>query len=134
MQGVQGFDLLSILLAAEPIIVLNAAFCQLHRRRCPPSEQLLRECAYVSASAPILHYLYCSCIHAHADPSRSTHGSPSHSLCSEGILRKECGNHVQAEQMERDFDAMTNALQQNLTSVSCINKDVRHHIAMPSAC
>ena len=48
MQGVQGFDLLSVLLAAEPIVVLNAAFCQLHRKRCPPSEQLLRECAYVS--------------------------------------------------------------------------------------
>ena len=44
----QGYDLLVDLLAAEPLVVLNAAFCQQHRRRCPPSEQLLRECAYVS--------------------------------------------------------------------------------------
>lgn len=43
----QGFDLLVDMLAAEPMIVLNAAFCQLHRKRCPPSEQLLRECSYV---------------------------------------------------------------------------------------
>lgn len=43
----QGFDLLVDLLAVEPIIVLNAAFCEQHRKRCPPSEELLRECAYV---------------------------------------------------------------------------------------
>lgn len=38
------------MLSAEPLIVLNTAFCELHRKRCPPSEQLLRECAYVSVS------------------------------------------------------------------------------------
>ncbi|CAK0787343.1 hypothetical protein CVIRNUC_010562 [Coccomyxa viridis] len=42
----KGFDLLVDMLAVEPLIVLNAAFCELHRKRCPPSEQLLRECAY----------------------------------------------------------------------------------------
>ncbi|BDA42986.1 Peptidyl serine alpha-galactosyltransferase [Coccomyxa sp. Obi] len=41
-----GFDLLVDMLAAEPMIVLNAAFCELHRKRCPPSEQLLKECSY----------------------------------------------------------------------------------------
>lgn len=46
---VQGFDLLVDMLSVEPLVVLNAAFCELHRQRCPPSEQLLRECAYVSA-------------------------------------------------------------------------------------
>ena len=45
----QGYDLLVDLLSAEPLVMLNAAFCQQHRARCPPSEQLLRECAYVSA-------------------------------------------------------------------------------------
>ena len=44
----QGYDLLVDLLSAEPLVMLNAAFCQQHRARCPPSEQLLRECAYVS--------------------------------------------------------------------------------------
>ena len=43
----QGFDLLVDMLAAEPMVVLNAAFCELHRKRCPPSEQLLKECSYV---------------------------------------------------------------------------------------
>ncbi|EIE24386.1 hypothetical protein COCSUDRAFT_40799 [Coccomyxa subellipsoidea C-169] len=42
----KGFDLLVDMLAAEPMIVLNAAFCELHRKRCPPSEQLMRECSY----------------------------------------------------------------------------------------
>ncbi|CAL5222328.1 g4674 [Coccomyxa viridis] len=42
----KGFDLLVDMLAVEPLIVLNAAFCDMHRKRCPPSEQLLRECAY----------------------------------------------------------------------------------------
>ena len=46
------------LLSAEPLVMLNAAFCQQHRARCPPSEQLLRECAYVRtqlASASFTH-------------------------------------------------------------------------------
>ena len=47
----QGFDLLVDMLAVEPLVVLNAAFCELHRKRCPPSEELLRECAYVSIPA-----------------------------------------------------------------------------------
>ncbi len=46
----QGFDLLVDMLAVEPMVVLNAAFCEVHRKRCPPSEQLLRECSYVSTS------------------------------------------------------------------------------------
>ena len=32
---------------------------------------------------------------------------------------------AQAEQMERDFDALAKDLQANLTSMGCINKDVR---------
>ena len=58
----QGFDLLVDMLSAEPIIVLNTAFCQLHRKRCPASEQLLRECAYVSVS----------CLHALLQPQICT--------------------------------------------------------------
>ncbi len=51
MSDMQGFDLLVDMLAVEPLVVLNAAFCELHRKRCPPSEQLLRECAYVRSPA-----------------------------------------------------------------------------------
>lgn len=57
---VQGFDLLVDMLAVEPLIVLNAAFCELHRKRCPPSEQLLRECAYVSSASTCLPKLVCT--------------------------------------------------------------------------
>ena len=52
----QGYDLLVDLLSAEPLIILNAAFCQQHRRRCPPSEELLRECAYVSD--PLINHFF----------------------------------------------------------------------------
>lgn len=55
---VQGFDLLVDMLAVEPMVVLNAAFCELHRKRCPPSEQLLRECSYVS-TCPSCYQLSC---------------------------------------------------------------------------
>ncbi len=54
MSGTQGFDLLVDMLAVEPLIVLNAAFCDMHRKRCPPSEQLLRECAYVRSPVLLL--------------------------------------------------------------------------------
>ncbi len=30
--------------AVEPIIVLNAAFCERHLKNCPPTEELTREC------------------------------------------------------------------------------------------
>ena len=58
----QGFDLLVDMLAVEPLIVLNAAFCELHRKRCPPSEQLLRECAYVRSASACLLKLACTIV------------------------------------------------------------------------
>lgn len=39
-----GFDLLRDLLSVEPIIMLNAAFCERHLRNCPKTEELEREC------------------------------------------------------------------------------------------
>ena len=36
----QGLDLLRDLLAIEPAVVLNAAFCERHLQRCPQHEQL----------------------------------------------------------------------------------------------
>jgi hypothetical protein len=48
---VQGLDLASHLLAIEPVIVLNAAFCEHHLVNCPPSEELTRECGLVRPSA-----------------------------------------------------------------------------------
>ncbi|GAB4815655.1 hypothetical protein N2152v2_002701 [Parachlorella kessleri] len=39
-----GFDLLRDLLSVEPIILLNAAFCERHLKNCPPTEELTREC------------------------------------------------------------------------------------------
>ena len=59
----QGFELLRDLLTLEVPLTLNEALCEHHRRACPPSEQLGRECGKVgcpegvalSALAP----LYC---------------------------------------------------------------------------
>ena len=36
----QGLDLLRDLLAIEPAIILNAAFCERHLKFCPQHEQL----------------------------------------------------------------------------------------------
>ncbi len=43
----QGENYLRDLLAIEPIVVLNAGFCERHMRHCPRGEQLLTECAKV---------------------------------------------------------------------------------------
>ena len=43
----QGPLLLKLLLAIEPIVVLNAALCKHHLLHCPASEQLLSECRKV---------------------------------------------------------------------------------------
>jgi hypothetical protein len=43
----QGLDLLRDLLAVEPIIILNAAFCEHHVGHCPASEELAIECGRV---------------------------------------------------------------------------------------
>ena len=40
----QGMELLQDLTSLEPGIILNAAFCARHRRRCAPSHQLDKEC------------------------------------------------------------------------------------------
>lgn len=47
----EGTDLHRVLLAIEPIVTLNKAFCERHRRRCPPSEQLSDECDKVDQYA-----------------------------------------------------------------------------------
>jgi hypothetical protein len=43
----QGEDRLRDLVAIEPLVVLNAGFCERHMRHCPRSPQLLSECAKV---------------------------------------------------------------------------------------
>ena len=43
----QGMELLRDLLAIEVPITLNAALCERHRAKCPPSDELDRECAIV---------------------------------------------------------------------------------------
>ena len=40
----QGLHLLQDLLSVEVPLTLNEAFCEHHRRRCPPSDELEREC------------------------------------------------------------------------------------------
>ena len=40
----QGLFLLKLLLAIEPVVVLNGALCEHHLRHCPISEQLMSEC------------------------------------------------------------------------------------------
>ena len=49
----QGFMLLRDLLAIEPIITLNAAFCERHLKACSPSEQLTQACTRVSCPSAI---------------------------------------------------------------------------------
>ena len=44
----QGLHLLQDLLSVEVPLTLNEAFCEHHRRRCPPSDELERECGQVS--------------------------------------------------------------------------------------
>ena len=46
----QGEELLRDLLAIQVIIELNVAFCERHLVNCLPSEQLQKECAYVSCN------------------------------------------------------------------------------------
>ena len=46
----QGEELLRDLLAIQVIVELNVAFCERHLVNCPASEQLEKECTYVSAS------------------------------------------------------------------------------------
>ena len=47
----QGLHLLQDLLSVEVPLTLNEAFCEHHRRRCPPSDELERECGKVRCSA-----------------------------------------------------------------------------------
>ena len=47
----QGLDLLRDLLAIEPAVVLNAAFCERHLRGCPQHEHL-QACEKVSGRLP----------------------------------------------------------------------------------
>jgi hypothetical protein len=44
----QGEELLRDLLAIQVIVELNVAFCERHQVQCPASEQLEKECTYVS--------------------------------------------------------------------------------------
>ena len=44
MHLLQGEELLRDLLAIQVIVELNAAFCERHLVKCPPSEQLSQEC------------------------------------------------------------------------------------------
>ena len=46
----QGEDRLRDLVAIEPLVVLNAGFCERHLVHCPPSAQLTSACAQASTS------------------------------------------------------------------------------------
>ncbi|CAL8472254.1 g11796 [Coccomyxa elongata] len=54
----QGLDLLRDLLSVEPAIVLNAAFCDRHKRKCSPSKQLEEECSKVAQQEKELDEAY----------------------------------------------------------------------------
>lgn len=43
----QGLYLLKLLLASEPVVVLNSALCEHHLKHCPITEQLLTQCSKV---------------------------------------------------------------------------------------
>ena len=53
----QGEERLRDLLAIQVIIELNVAFCERHLVNCPPSEQLQKECTYVSSASLVLFVL-----------------------------------------------------------------------------
>ena len=55
----QGEDRLRDLVAIEPLVVLNAGFCERHMRHCPPSEQLRTACAQVPLRRPIIFLQRC---------------------------------------------------------------------------
>ena len=50
MAMVQGEEYLRDLLSIQVIVELNVAFCERHLTQCPPSEQLTKECTYVSTT------------------------------------------------------------------------------------
>lgn len=50
----QGEELLRDLLAIQVIVELNVAFCERHQVQCPASEQLEKECTYVSLLQALL--------------------------------------------------------------------------------
>ena len=55
----QGYERQREVLALEPAVRLNAALCERHRRHCPPSAQLARECAQVRRGGPLPAWCLC---------------------------------------------------------------------------
>lgn len=53
MAVVQGEEYLRDLLSIQVIVELNVAFCERHLTQCPPSEQLTKECTYVSTTSSL---------------------------------------------------------------------------------
>ena len=68
MCGGQGEDFLRDLIAIEPVVVLNAAFCERHMKHCPKSQQLLQECAKVPARLSMASNPFSVALHATACP------------------------------------------------------------------
>lgn len=56
--GWQGEERLRDLLAIQVVIELNVAFCERHLVKCPPSDQLEKECTYVSCSSHWLLFAF----------------------------------------------------------------------------
>lgn len=82
--SLQGHELLKLLLAIEPVVVMNAALCEHHLKHCPPSRQLTSECAKVAT----LSHLQRACLyhfHAVADFAPSAHGSSAGCKARAGI-------------------------------------------------
>jgi len=53
-----GLKLLQDLLSIEVVVILNEAMCEHHRKHCPPSEELARECQLVDEDAELLADAY----------------------------------------------------------------------------
>lgn len=65
-----GLQLLRDLLAVEVPITLNAAFCERHRKVCPPSDELERECGKAEALMKEFDAMFEELRHTLPDPCR----------------------------------------------------------------
>ncbi|KAI7838943.1 hypothetical protein COHA_007303 [Chlorella ohadii] len=71
-----GLELMRDLLAIEVLVTLNEAFCERHRRACPPSDELGRECSKAEAIAQELRDAYASLPPLPPDPEPAQYEVP----------------------------------------------------------
>ncbi len=109
----QGLTLLRDLLSIEVLVILNEAMCEHHRKHCPPSDELSRECDQVRPLYLTCILLGSPCVVSAAlvQVQRAAPGPNSAwSLVLFCFLPCEClqGRHLCLEDIEARQAAMTN--------------------------